>query len=118
MRFLARNVCFSVLATKIGLLQQKFYWLPNLGSDNSDSVGKKFTVTHKKSSQLVQNFTLVCVLLLRLTTLQILLPSFKAFLSYSSFSPGGVKTLPVAGGPCNFIVAGGPLRGLRGIKGD
>ena len=44
-----------------------------------------------------------------LTTLKILLPSFKAFFSYSSFSPVGGLKPPVAGGPCNFIVAGGPL---------
>ena len=31
MHFLARNVCFSVLATKIGLLQQKILLVAQLG---------------------------------------------------------------------------------------
>ena len=37
------------------------------------------------------------------------LPSFKPFLSYLTFSTGGGLKPPVAGGPGNFIVAGGPL---------
>ena len=48
MRFLARNVCFSNLATKISGCNQNIFGLPNVISDGSDSVGENFAVTHKK----------------------------------------------------------------------
>ena len=48
MRFLARNVCFRVLVTIISSLQQFFFGSPNMILDGSDSVGKNFSVTHKK----------------------------------------------------------------------
>ena len=48
MRFLAENVCFSVLATKISYLQQKFFQFAQHDFGRLRLSWQNFAVSHKK----------------------------------------------------------------------
>ena len=48
MRFLAENVCFSVLATKISYLQQNFFRFAQHDFGRLRHSWQNFSVTHKK----------------------------------------------------------------------